>query len=150
MKALVQRVRQASVTIEEKLYSQIGQGLLVLLGVEKGDTEKEAEWIAKKISALRIFEDEAGKMNRSVRDINGNLLVVSQFTLAGDTSRGSRPGFEHAALPDEAKKLYEFTVQKLREQNIPTETGVFQADMQVMLINDGPVTFMLEKAPAHE
>lgn len=150
MKALVQRVRQASVTIEEKLYSQIGQGLLVLLGVEKGDTEKEAEWIAKKISALRIFEDEAGKMNRSVRDINGSLLVVSQFTLAGDTSRGNRPGFEHAALPDEAKKLYEFTVQKLREQNIPTETGVFQADMQVMLINDGPVTFMLEKAPAHE
>ena len=150
MKALVQRVRQASVTIEEKLYSKIGQGLLVLLGVEKGDTEKEAEWIAKKISALRIFEDEAGKMNRSVRDINGNLLVVSQFTLAGDTSRGNRPGFEHAALPDEAKKLYEFTVQKLREQNIPTETGVFQADMQVMLINDGPVTFMLEKAPAHE
>ncbi len=150
MKALVQRVRQASVTIEEKLYSQIGQGLLVLLGVEKGDTEKEAEWIAKKISALRIFEDEAGKMNRSVRDINGNLLVVSQFTLAGDTSRGNRPGFEHAARPDDAKKLYEFTVQKLREQNIPTETGVFQADMQVMLINDGPVTFMLEKAPAHE
>ena len=150
MKALVQRVRQASVTIEEKLYSKIGQGLLVLLGVEKGDTEKEAEWIAKKISALRIFEDEAGKMNRSVRDINGNLLVVSQFTLAGDTSRGNRPGFEHAARPDDAKKLYEFTVQKLREQNIPTETGVFQADMQVMLINDGPVTFMLEKAPAHE
>ena len=150
MKALVQRVRQASVTSEEKLYSQIGQGLLVLLGVEKGDTEKEAEWIAKKISALRIFEDEAGKMNQSVRDINGNLLVVSQFTLAGDTSRGNRPGFEHAARPDDAKKLYEFTVQKLREQNIPTETGVFQADMQVMLINDGPVTFMLEKAPAHE
>lgn len=150
MKALVQRVRQASVTIEEKLYSKIGQGLLVLLGVEKGDTEKEAEWIAKKISALRIFEDEAGKMNRSVRDINGSLLVVSQFTLAGDTSRGNRPGFEHAARPDDAKKLYEFTVQKLREQNIPTETGVFQADMQVMLINDGPVTFMLEKAPAHE
>ena len=150
MKALVQRVRQASVTIEEKLYSQIGQGLLVLLGVEKGDTEKEAEWIAKKISALRIFEDDAGKMNLSVRDINGSLLVVSQFTLAGDTSRGNRPGFEHAARPDDAKKLYEFTVQKLREQNIPTETGVFQADMQVMLINDGPVTFMLEKAPAHE
>lgn len=150
MKALVQRVRQASVTIEEKLYSQIGQGILVLLGVEKGDTEKEAEWIAKKISALRIFEDDAGKMNLSVRDINGSLLVVSQFTLAGDTSRGNRPGFEHAARPDEAKKLYEFTVQKLREQNIPTETGVFQADMQVMLINDGPVTFMLEKAPAHE
>ena len=150
MKALVQRVRQASVTIEEKLYSQIGQGILVLLGVEKGDTEKEAEWIAKKISALRIFEDEAGKMNLSVRDINGSLLVVSQFTLAGDTSRGNRPGFEHAARPDDAKKLYEFTVQKLREQNIPTETGVFQADMQVMLINDGPVTFMLEKAPAHE
>lgn len=150
MKALVQRVRQASVTIEEKLYSQIGQGILVLLGVEKGDTEKEAEWIAKKISALRIFEDDAGKMNLSVRDINGSLLVVSQFTLAGDTSRGNRPGFEHAARPDDAKKLYEFTVQKLREQNIPTETGVFQADMQVMLINDGPVTFMLEKAPAHE
>ena len=150
MKALVQRVRQASVTIEEKLYSQIGQGLLVLLGVEKGDTEKEAEWIAKKISALRIFEDDAGKMNLSVRDINGSLLVVSQFTLAGDTSRGNRPGVEHAARPDDAIILYDFKVQKLREQNIPTETGVFQADMQVMLINDGPVTFMLEKAPAHE
>lgn len=150
MKALVQRVKQASVTIEEKIYSQIGQGLLVLLGVEKGDTEKEAEWLAQKIAALRIFEDEAGKMNLSVRDINGSLLVVSQFTLAGDTSRGNRPGFEHAARPDMARMLYEFMVKKLREQNIPTETGVFQADMQVMLINDGPATFMLEKAPAHE
>ncbi len=145
MKALVQRVRQASVTIENKIYSEIKQGFLVLLGVEKNDSEAEAVYLANKVAALRVFEDEQGKMNLSVRDIGGSLLVVSQFTLAGDTSRGNRPGFETAARPETALPLYEFFVQKLKNKGLPVATGVFQADMQVALVNDGPVTFMLEK-----
>ena len=145
MMALVQRVRQASVTIENKIYSEIKQGFLVLLGVEKNDSEAEAVYFANKVAALRVFEDEQGKMNLSVRDIGGSLLVVSQFTLAGDTSRGNRPGFETAARPETALPLYEFFVQKLKNKGLPVATGVFQADMQVALVNDGPVTFMLEK-----
>ncbi|MDO5386612.1 MAG: D-aminoacyl-tRNA deacylase [Pseudomonadota bacterium] len=145
MKALVQRVRQASVTIENKIYSEIKQGFLVLLGVEKNDSEAEAVYLANKVAALRVFEDEQGKMNLSVRDIGGSLLVVSQFTLAGDTSRGNRPGFETAARPETALPLYEFFVQELKNKGLPVATGVFQADMQVALVNDGPVTFMLEK-----
>lgn len=145
MKALVQRVRQASVTIENKIYSEIKQGFLVLLGVEKNDSEAEAVYLANKVAALRVFEDEQGKMNLSVRDIGGSLLVVSQFTLAGDTSRGNRPGFETAARPETALPLYEFFVQELKNKGFPVATGVFQADMQVALVNDGPVTFMLEK-----
>lgn len=145
MKALVQRVRQASVTIENKIYSEIKQGFLVLLGVEKNDSEAEAVYLANKVAALRVFEDEQGKMNLSVRDIGGSLLVVSQFTLAGDTSRGNRPGFETAARPETALPLYEFFVQELKNKGLPVATGVFLADMQVALVNDGPVTFMLEK-----
>lgn len=145
MKALVQRVRQASVTIENKIYSEIKQGFLVLLGVEKNDSEAEAVYLANKVAALRVFEDEQGKMNLSVRDIGGSLLVVSQFTLAGDTRRGNRPGFETAARPETALPLYEFFVQELKNKGLPVATGVFQADMQVALVNDGPVTFMLEK-----
>ena len=145
MKALVQRVRQASVTIENKIYSEIKQGFLVLLGVEKNDSEAEAVYLANKVAALRVFEDEQGKMNLSVRYIGGSLLVVSQFTLAGDTSRGNRPGFETAARPETALPLYEFFVQELKNKGLPVATGVFQADMQVALVNDGPVTFMLEK-----
>ena len=145
MKALVQRVKRASVEIEGKLYSKIGQGMLILLGVEKGDGQKEAEYLAKKVVNLRIFEDSESKMNLSVQDIKGELLAVSQFTLAGDTSRGNRPGFETAARPEEAKPLYEYFVECLKAYGINTQTGIFQADMQVELINDGPVTFMLEK-----
>ena len=145
MKALLQRVKSAGVSIGGQSYSSIEQGLLILLGVEKGDTETEAAWLAQKIINLRIFEDSAGKMNLSVQDIKGELLVVSQFTLAGDTSRGNRPGFDNAARPDVAKPLYEYVVKELRHSGLKVETGVFQADMQVSLINDGPVTFMLEK-----
>lgn len=145
MKALVQRVKEASVTINQQRYSEIKQGMLVFLGVEKDDGEKEADYLASKIGNLRIFEDENAKMNLSISDIQGSLLVVSQFTLAGDTRRGNRPGFETAAKPEQAVVLYEYFVESLRRKNIPVATGVFQADMQVALINDGPVTFMLEK-----
>ncbi len=145
MKALVQRVSKASVSIAGKEFSAIAGGMLVFLGVEKGDTPKEADWLAQKIVNLRIFEDTQGKMNLSIKDTGGSLLVVSQFTLAGDTSRGNRPGFDSAARPEEAKPLYEYMTTRLKTLGVPVATGVFQADMQVSLINDGPVTFMLER-----
>ena len=145
MKALVQRVLEAAVTINESVYSQIGKGFLVFLGVEKGDTQAEADFLAKKIANLRIFEDENGKMNLSILDVKAELLIVSQFTLAGDTSRGNRPGFETAAKPEEADALYLYMIDKLNSFNIPVQTGVFQTDMKVKLINDGPCTFILER-----
>lgn len=145
MRILIQRVSQAGVTIGDQMVAEIGQGFLILIGIQKDDNQKMAEYLAKKVSNLRIFEDENHKLNLSVQDIKGQILVVSQFTLAGDTSRGNRPGFETAAKPELAKPLYKYFVECLKSYGIITKTGVFQADMQVSLINDGPVTFLLEK-----
>lgn len=145
MKLLIQRVTHASVTVDGKITGKIGKGLLIFIGVSKGDTETQADYLAHKAACLRIFEDDAGKMNRSIQDIGGEVLVVSQFTLAGDCTKGNRPGFDQAAAADDARHLYEYFSERLRNQNIRVENGIFQADMQVSLINDGPVTFMLEK-----
>ena len=145
MKAVIQRVTSASVTVEGSIVGRIGQGILVLLGVDKGDDESKADWLAEKIAGLRIFYDEGGKMNRSVIDIGGSLLVVSQFTLAGNCSKGKRPSFDSAAPADEGKRLYEYFVAAAGRIGLPVETGIFQADMQVALVNDGPVTFVLER-----
>ena len=145
MKVLVQRVANAQVEVDGKLISKINKGILIFVGVEKDDTKSEADFLSNKVSNLRIFEDEAGKMNLSVQDILGEILVVSQFTLAGDNSRGNRPGFETAAKPDIAEPLYEYFASQLQEKGIPTQKGIFQADMKVSLLNDGPVTFWLEK-----
>jgi len=145
MKMVVQRVSSASVTVEGLVVGQINQGLLILLGVEKGDTEAPADWLAEKIACLRIFEDGAGKMNRSLADVGGGVLVVSQFTLAGNCDKGRRPSFDTAAPAEEGRRLYDYFVGALERQNLPVETGIFQADMQVALINDGPVTFILER-----
>lgn len=144
MKALLQRVKRASVTIDEKLYSSINHGLLIFVGVEKGDTSEQVNKLTDKISKLRIFEDENGKMNRSILDVGGEILVVSQFTLCGDCKKGTRPSFDKSATPDIANMLYEEFVEKIRGYNIETGTGKFGAMMDVELINDGPVTFMLE------
>lgn len=145
MKALIQRVKQASVTIENELYSKIGHGLLIFLGVEKSDTQENAEKLAQKVMTLRIFEDENDKMNLSVKEVNGEILVVSQFTLCGDCRKGTRPSFDNAAPPEEANKLYEYFVQNIKTCNQKVKTGKFRAMMDVSLINDGPVTFMIEK-----
>ena len=145
MKAVIQRVKNASVTINNELYSEIGQGILVLLGVEKDDTLAQAEFLAEKIANLRIFEDENEKMNFSLLDIKGEILVVSQFTLAGDCKKGKRPSFDNAAKPDLAIPLYEQFIELLKNRNLTVKTGQFGAMMDVKLINDGPVTFILEK-----
>ncbi|KAF0218469.1 MAG: D-tyrosyl-tRNA(Tyr) [Geobacteraceae bacterium] len=144
MKAVIQRVSEARVVVEGKTVGAIEKGTLVLLGVEKGDTAKDADWLAEKIINLRVFEDEAGKMNLSLLDINGEILAVSQFTLAGNCSKGRRPSFDDAAPPQEANTLYGYFVSKVWELGIPVQTGIFQADMKVSLTNDGPVTFILE------
>ena len=144
MKAVIQRVTRASVHVEGKIVGQIESGLLVLLGVAKGDGESDGRYLVEKIRTLRIFSDEQGKMNRSLADIGGSVLLVSQFTLLGRTANGRRPNFDEAAPPDEAKRLYEQVEAELRAQGIPVETGVFAAHMQVELLNDGPVTFVLD------
>ncbi|WP_373051190.1 D-aminoacyl-tRNA deacylase [Thalassovita aquimarina] len=144
MRALLQRVSHASVTVDGDVIGRTGPGLLILICAMQGDGEAQADQLAAKISKLRIFKDEAGKMNRSVVDIGGSALVVSQFTLAADTSRGNRPGFSAAAAPDEGRALYEYFAAKLAETGVPVETGEFGADMKVELLNDGPVTIWME------
>lgn len=144
MRAVVQRVSAASVTVEGRKVGTIGPGLLVLLGVARGDTEKEGEYLAEKLAGLRIFEDEEEKMNRSVAQIGGSILLVSQFTLYGDVRHGRRPSFTQAAPPEEANRLYEDLAQKLRDKGLTVETGQFQAHMEVSLVNNGPVTILLD------
>jgi D-aminoacyl-tRNA deacylase len=146
MKAVIQRVGKASVTVEAREIAAVGPGLLVLLCVEHGDGEREADFVARKIAQLRIFEDDAGKMNRSVVDVGGAALVVSQFTLAGDLSRGNRPGFSAAADPTLAVPLYERFCARMAEHGVPVQTGVFGAHMAVALVNDGPVTIWMDTA----
>lgn len=145
MKALIQRVKRASVTIDGVLYSKISAGMLVLLGVEKGDTKGNAEKLAEKLSKLRIYEDENEKMNLSILDVKGEMLVVSQFTLCGDCKKGTRPSFDKSAPPQIANELYEYFVAQIKNLQIPCQTGKFAAMMDVELVNDGPVTFMVEK-----
>lgn len=144
MRALLQRVSQASVTVDGETAGRIGRGLLVLLGVGHGDTGADADTLAAKIAKLRIFEDDAGKMNRSVRDVDGGVLAVSQFTLLADTRKGNRPSFTSAAPPDEARRLYEHFCASLAALGLPVERGVFGAHMEVALVNDGPVTIVLD------
>jgi len=144
MRALLQRVTEARVTVDEAVTGQIGAGLLVLLGVSKLDTESDAEFVAQKVLHLRIFEDENGKMNRSLLDTGGAMLVVSQFTLYGDCRKGRRPSFDGAAPAEQARALYEHFVAVARRAGVRVETGIFQAHMAVSLINDGPVTLIVE------
>jgi D-aminoacyl-tRNA deacylase len=144
MRAVVQRVSRAKVTINDWIRGEIGLGLLVLLGVGRDDTEADATYLAEKIAGLRIFEDEEGKMNRSVHDVAGSVLAVSQFTLYGDVRRGKRPSFDAAAPPERARQLYEFFVDRIRAAGLRCETGRFQEMMQVELVNEGPVTILLD------
>jgi D-tyrosyl-tRNA(Tyr) deacylase len=148
MRAVVQRVSRARVTVNEWTSGEIGHGLLVLLGVGHGDTEADAIYLAEKIAGLRVFEDRDGKMNRNVQDAGGSVLAVSQFTLYGDVRRGKRPSFDDAAPPDEARRLYEFFVERVQALGLRCETGRFQEMMQVELVNDGPVTILLDSGKA--
>ena len=144
MRAVLQRVRSASVTVDGQTVASIAKGLVVLLGVAKGDSETDVSYMADKIPHLRIFSDEAGKMNRSIVDVKGEVLIVSQFTLLGETHRGRRPGFDAAAPPDTARRFYESVAHSIRERGVHVHTGKFGANMVVTLENDGPVTFTLD------
>jgi D-tyrosyl-tRNA(Tyr) deacylase len=144
MRAVIQRVSRASVTIDDDIVSSIGPGLLVLLGITHSDATEQARWLAEKIVNLRIFNDDDGKMNRSFADIDGSVLVVSQFTVYGDAQKGRRPSFIEAARPEHAVPLYEQFIVALLEQGVPVQTGRFGATMQVELVNDGPVTLIVE------
>ena len=145
MKAVIQRVKQACVTVDGETVGAVQKGFLILLGVMDGDTKREAEVLASKTALLRVFEDDDGKMNRSILDINGEALVVSQFTLCADVKKGNRPSFTPSAKPDEANALYAYYMEKLKEQGVrKVEHGIFGADMQVSLVNDGPVTILFD------
>jgi D-tyrosyl-tRNA(Tyr) deacylase len=144
MRAVVQRVKNTRLEVDGKLISEIPFGLTVFLGVKTGDSEKQADWLMKKIAGLRIFEDEEGKMNLSVKDVGGEVLLVSQFTLYGDASHGNRPSFTLAERPERAEPLYEYTAKQLSEQGVVVKKGVFGADMKIEQYNDGPVTILLE------
>lgn len=148
MIALIQRVAEARVAVAGEAVGTIGRGVLALVGVERGDTEREAQRLAERVLGYRIFPDAEGKMNRSLADIAGGLLLVPQFTLAADTKSGTRPGFSTAAAPEEGKRLFDYLVQLSREKHPVVATGRFGADMQVSLVNDGPVTFWLQVSPA--
>jgi D-tyrosyl-tRNA(Tyr) deacylase len=148
MRAVVQRVTAARVEVAGEIVGSIEHGLVAFVGIGKGDGEAEARYLVDKIASLRVFEDEQGKMNRALADVAGGLLLVSQFTLYGDTSRGRRPGFDHAMPPAEAERLYDHVVMLARARHSPVETGRFRADMRVLVDNDGPVTLLLETPTA--
>ena len=145
MKLVIQRVKNASVEVEEKIVGEIEKGFLVLVGIKTGDTKEQADYLVKKVCNLRIFTDENNKMNLSLKDVNGKLLIVSQFTLYGNTKDGNRPSFIEAAKPEEAIPLYEYFCNECAKKGIEVEKGIFGADMKVKLLNDGPVTIVIEK-----
>lgn len=148
MKFVIQRVTHATVTVEEKRVGEIKKGFVVLIGIGKNDTQKEADYLVKKLTGLRIFEDECGKTNRSLKDVDGSLLLISQFTLYANCKAGNRPSFTEAGNPEQAKRLYEYIIAECRKRIDIVETGIFGADMKVELCNDGPFTILLEQEPA--
>jgi D-aminoacyl-tRNA deacylase len=147
MRIVLQRVSEAKVTVNDRTAGAIAAGLLVLLAIERDDTEKDADYLVGKTVGLRIFDDEEGRMNRSVADVGGSLLIVSQFTLYGDCRKGMRPGYDRAARPEHARRLYEYFIAETMKRGMIVKTGVFQASMQVSLTNDGPVTLVLDSPP---
>lgn len=144
MKIVIQRVSEASVEVENKIVGEIGQGLMLLIGVEENDTQEDAEWLAKKVLDLRVFSDEEGKMNLSVKDVQGEILCISQFTLIADYKKGNRPSFIRAAKPDQAIPLFEYFKKQIVASSLKIESGIFGADMKVRLLNDGPVTIVMD------
>ena len=145
MRIVIQRVQYSSVKVDNKIVGKIDKGFMVLLGVGPDDTKENADYLVQKLIKLRVFEDENGKMNLSLKDVNGKLLIISQFTLYADCSGGNRPSFSNAAKPDKANELYEYFIKKCKENDVKVENGIFGADMKVELLNDGPVTIIMEK-----